>query len=108
MKLAFLAVAGILFLGGSPALAEDPEHDCYETKAKHVVCWTVITGNQYAVAVTTADGQQSDVGVLIPNILLIDCDTGRWRGRGTLPKASAGMMAKAFCKDLDKGQYQDL
>ena len=31
-----------------------------------------ITGNQYAVAVTTADGQQSDVGVLIPNILLID------------------------------------
>ena len=108
MKLAFLAVAGTLFLGVSPVLAEEPEHDCYETKAKHVVCWTVITGNQYAVAVTTADGQQSDVGVLIPNILLIDGDAGRWRGRGTLPKESAGMMAKAFCKDLEKGQYQDL
>lgn len=96
MKLAFLAVAGTLFLGVSPVLAEEPEHDCYETKAKHVVCWTVITGNQYAVAVTTADGQQSDVGVLIPNILLIDCDAGRWRGRGTLHKGECGNDGESF------------
>ena len=67
--------------------------ECYTSDGGHYVCFQRLEDETYAVAVNDVSHGRG-----YPQVLTVNCDTGRYMGYGPLNNETAALWAGAFCQ----------